>query len=312
VEQRNIDSSRENAAIPLQFGSRVVRAFCRLYPGDFQLGQRPRRAHLPTRSSSYFLTHAGATSGRSHGRHHSNRSARAAVISATAAAMLSALKGDVKDGATPERPQSPPISPQDHQLVPVRGIATKVVDRVKTLVEAFHIFPQPVRQLDLPRLITLLFVVMCVTIILSISTDSEPLNLSTALTASNPLGPSTGAISWPLAPGAWIPWPASTPSRSPGGSSGSRDEIAALLVRARTYLSDGDISAALKVLQRAVELGDPQAALALGGTYDPVVLKRLGLINFRADPEQARLWYQRAAELGSPDVALRLKQLPDR
>jgi hypothetical protein len=201
------------------------------------------------------------------------------MISATAA-MLSALKRDVKDGGTPERPQSPPISPQDHQLVPVRGIATKVVDRVKTLVEAFHIFPQlVVRQLNLPRLITLLFVVMCITIILSISTDSEPLNLSTALTASNPLGPSTGAISWPLAPGAWIPWPASTPSRSPGGSSGSRDEIAALLVRARTYLSDGDISAALKVLQRAVELGDPQAAVALGGTYDPVVLKRLGIIS---------------------------------
>lgn len=96
--------------------------------------------------------------------------------------------------------------------------------------------------------------------------------------------------------------PATTPTRD-------RDEIAALVVRARTYLSDGDVAAARLVLRRAAERDDPQAALALGGTYDPIVLKRLGIINFHADPAQAREWYRRAAELGSSDAALRLEQL---
>jgi len=88
-----------------------------------------------------------------------------------------------------------------------------------------------------------------------------------------------------------------------------RDEVAALLTRARTYLSAGDVAAARLVLRRAAERDDAQAALALGGTYDPAVLKRLGIINFHSDPAQARDWYRRAAELGSADASLRLEQL---
>jgi TPR repeat protein len=88
-----------------------------------------------------------------------------------------------------------------------------------------------------------------------------------------------------------------------------RDEVAALLARARTYLSAGDVAAARLVLRRAAELDDAQAALALGGTYDPTVLKRLGIVNFQADPALAREWYRRAGQLGSPDASLRIEQL---
>jgi tetratricopeptide (TPR) repeat protein len=87
------------------------------------------------------------------------------------------------------------------------------------------------------------------------------------------------------------------------------EALAALLTRARTYLSAGDVAAARLTLRMAAERDDPQAALALGGTYDPAVLRRLGIINFHADPAQAREWYRRAAELGSPDASLRLDQL---
>jgi TPR repeat protein len=83
-------------------------------------------------------------------------------------------------------------------------------------------------------------------------------------------------------------------------------------VRARTYLAAGDVAAARLVLRRAAERDDPQAALALGGTYDPTVLKRLGIISFHADPSQARDWYRKAAALGSADASLRLEQLADR
>jgi hypothetical protein len=88
-----------------------------------------------------------------------------------------------------------------------------------------------------------------------------------------------------------------------------RDEINAMLVRARTFLSSGDVAAARVVLRRAAASDDPQAALALGGTYDPSVLKKLGIISFHADPGQAREWYRKAAALGSADATFRLEQL---
>jgi TPR repeat protein len=63
------------------------------------------------------------------------------------------------------------------------------------------------------------------------------------------------------------------------------------------------------MLRRAAEHDDPQAAFALGETFDPAVLKRTGIYGIHADPEQAREWYSRAASLGSPDAASRLDQL---
>jgi TPR repeat protein len=64
-------------------------------------------------------------------------------------------------------------------------------------------------------------------------------------------------------------------------------------------------------LRRAAERDDPQAALALGGTYDPTALKLIGIPNFQshADPAKAREWYRRAADLGSAAAASRLGEL---
>lgn len=127
--------------------------------------------------------------------------------------------------------------------------------------------------------------------------------------------PPAAAVPPPAAPPPAVPVPAiAAPTPAPASSPSTaaapdRDEVTALLTRARAYLSAGDIAAARLVLRRAAEHDDPQAALALGGTYDPTVLKRLGIINFHADPAQAREWYRKAAELGSPDASLRLEQL---
>jgi hypothetical protein len=113
-----------------------------------------------------------------------------------------------------------------------------------------------------------------------------------------------------VVPAARTAAPMAAPAPSPStAASPDRDEVAALLTRARTYLSAGDVAAARLVLRRAAERDDAQAALALGGTYDPVVLRRLGIINFHSDPAQARDWYRKAAELGSTDASLRLEQL---
>jgi hypothetical protein len=126
------------------------------------------------------------------------------------------------------------------------------------------------------------------------------------------LPPAAASVPAPKTPASVITTPvvsAPPPAAMSTTAASDRDEVAALLARARTYLSAGDVAAARLVLRRAAELDDAQAALALGGTYDPTVLKRLGIVNFQADPALAREWYRRAGQLGSPDASLRIEQL---
>jgi hypothetical protein len=78
-----------------------------------------------------------------------------------------------------------------------------------------------------------------------------------------------------------------------------RDEVATLIARGRSLLSNGDVAGARVLLRKAAEHGDLQAARALAETYDPVVLKHLGVLKFSGDVTLAQEWYRRAAELGS-------------
>jgi TPR repeat protein len=87
------------------------------------------------------------------------------------------------------------------------------------------------------------------------------------------------------------------------------EELATLIKRGHDFLKAGDIPSARLVLRRAANAGNAQAALALGGTYDGVLLAELGVLGFAADTAQARTWYQRALELGSPEASRRLDRL---
>jgi curved DNA-binding protein CbpA len=89
------------------------------------------------------------------------------------------------------------------------------------------------------------------------------------------------------------------PSPAAAAAELDRNEVAALLARGRSLLSNGDVAGARVLLRRAAEHNDPQAALAVGETYDPVVLRHLGVIKFNGDVALAREWYSRAANLGS-------------
>jgi hypothetical protein len=86
-------------------------------------------------------------------------------------------------------------------------------------------------------------------------------------------------------------------------------EVAALLKRGQDYLQNGDIVSARLMLKRAAAAGDPHAALLLGATFDPFVLRDLGVLGFTPDPAQARTWYQRAADAGLPEATRRLERL---
>jgi len=82
-----------------------------------------------------------------------------------------------------------------------------------------------------------------------------------------------------------------------------------LVKRGNEFIANGDLAAARLLLQRGAEAGSAEAALALGATFDPVVMQRLGAIGTTPDIAQARQWYQRAAELGSSAASQRLAGL---
>jgi len=90
------------------------------------------------------------------------------------------------------------------------------------------------------------------------------------------------------------------------------DEIALLVKQGEQFIAAGDLVTARTVFQRAAEAGDASAAVALGATYDPIVLAKLGVVGISPDVEKARSWYQRAESLGSPEARRRLEVLATR
>jgi hypothetical protein len=119
------------------------------------------------------------------------------------------------------------------------------------------------------------------------------------------------------------PTPAPTPAPQPTSAPPSNDaaaapsvtlslasdEIAMLLKRGKDAFSTGDLAAARLLLRRAAEAGSAEAALALGATFDPLIIRRLGAIGAAPDAAQARQWYQKAVALGSPTASQPLAQL---
>ncbi len=99
-----------------------------------------------------------------------------------------------------------------------------------------------------------------------------------------------------------------------------REEIADLIGRGEKFIKAGDLASARLVLQRAAEAGDQRAALMLAGTFDPIVLEKIGIQGFAPDIIQgfvpdialARTWYERAKEFGSREAVRRFQMLASR
>jgi hypothetical protein len=86
-----------------------------------------------------------------------------------------------------------------------------------------------------------------------------------------------------------------------------REEIAALYARGEQMITRGEIAGARLVFTRAAEAGDARSALALGATYDPDVLRKLGVLGVVGDAAHAREWYAKASSLGSREAAQRIE-----
>jgi hypothetical protein len=90
------------------------------------------------------------------------------------------------------------------------------------------------------------------------------------------------------------------------------EEIKLLMKQGKQFIAAGDVVTARLPFQRAAEAGDADAAVALGATYDPTVLAKLGAVGISADVAKARSWYQKAEKFGSPEARWRLDSIADR
>jgi hypothetical protein len=80
------------------------------------------------------------------------------------------------------------------------------------------------------------------------------------------------------------------------------EEIKLLMKQGEQLIAAGDVATARTVLQRAADAGDANAAMALGATYDPNVLARLGVVGW------ALSWRRRGAGTKRPRPSARRMQ----
>jgi TPR repeat protein len=76
------------------------------------------------------------------------------------------------------------------------------------------------------------------------------------------------------------------------------DDARRLCAEGLVAFARGDIAGARAFLKRAAEGGDARALMALGDTYDPTTLTRLGALGLRGDEGLARSYYSRALAAG--------------
>jgi hypothetical protein len=74
-------------------------------------------------------------------------------------------------------------------------------------------------------------------------------------------------------------------------------------------MRDGDILASRKLYQQAVSLGDPEAALAMGRSYDPLYFEQLQVKTGKPDPALAFEWYKKAVDGGIESAKVKIDTL---
>ncbi len=83
-----------------------------------------------------------------------------------------------------------------------------------------------------------------------------------------------------------------------------RPEVEDLIREGNKRMREGDIIEARILYQKAVSLGDPEAALAMGRSYDPIYFARIDNKNAEPDPAKAFDWYRKAMDAGASQTAM--------
>jgi hypothetical protein len=85
-----------------------------------------------------------------------------------------------------------------------------------------------------------------------------------------------------------------------------------LMARAHASLKMGHLSGARVIFEYLAMQGSAAAAIAMGETYDPLMLNKLVVKELTPDAAKARQWYEKAEQLGSGDARRRLNALAAR
>jgi hypothetical protein len=83
-----------------------------------------------------------------------------------------------------------------------------------------------------------------------------------------------------------------------------RPEVEDLIREGNRRMREGDILEARQFYQKAVAFGDPEAALAMGRSYDPIYFARIDKKNAEPDAAKAFDWYRRAMDAGAAQTAM--------
>ena len=92
-------------------------------------------------------------------------------------------------------------------------------------------------------------------------------------------------------------------------SPSERERALGLHAKGIEQLDRGNVFAARKFFERAVQGGLAQSAVALAATYDPDELSKMKVIGLQPNVEEARKWYEKARELGAFEATERLRRL---
>jgi hypothetical protein len=87
---------------------------------------------------------------------------------------------------------------------------------------------------------------------------------------------------------------------------------AMLITRANESFAKGDVAGARVIYEYLAMQGSSAGAMAMGETYDPLVLAKLVVKGLDADPKKAQQWYEKAEDLGSQEARSRLNALAAR
>lgn len=85
--------------------------------------------------------------------------------------------------------------------------------------------------------------------------------------------------------------------------------VSAYMSNGDLLLTRGDVASARLFYEAAANSGSAAALTAIGRTYDPLELSRLGVKGFRTDPTKAAEWYLKAKQQGDPEAAGQIGKL---
>ncbi len=107
-----------------------------------------------------------------------------------------------------------------------------------------------------------------------------------------------------------LPSSAVAPAAASTINAKDKGQAKAFIARAERIIKETkDIGAARLFLERALILGDQNAAFLLGETYDPIILRSQGTRGISGDAKRARELYEQAAAGGIEEAKQRLIEL---